>query len=321
MNTASAPLLHPPRRALRGLAAVLALTLAAGCATVPGGSADPRDPWEGYNRSMTQFNEAVDRAVLRPVASAYKDIVPEPVRTGVGNFFGNLSDVWSLINNVLQGKPEGALYSFWRVVINTTIGLGGVLDPASEMRLTRHREDFGQTLGRWGVPPGPYFVLPLLGPSTLRDAAALPLDYHGNPLAQVNDIPWRNSLSALNIVDSRARLVGVDSVFQGAALDAYTFRRDTHLQRRLNEVHDGRPPQGADDYPVYDNPDAAAPAALPLAPPDTPASAPASAPEHAPAATAAPAPSAVSGTEAAPAPGPVEPAAPDTAPPPAPARP
>jgi len=145
--------------------------LLAGCATVA--HPDPRDPWESYNRTMTQFNDGVDKAVIKPVATVYKEVLPTPVRTGVGNFFGNLGDAWSFVNNVLQAKPEGALHSFWRVVVNTTIGIGGLFDPASEMHLVRHREDFGQTLGRWGLASGPYLVLPFLGPSSVRDGTGL----------------------------------------------------------------------------------------------------------------------------------------------------
>ena len=218
----------------------------AGCATAPGG--DPRDPWESYNRSMTKFNDAVDTAVLKPVATAYKEAVPQPVRTGVRNFFGNLGDVWSFVNNVLQAKPEGALHSFWRVVINTTMGLGGVLDPATEMRLERHREDFGQTLGRWGVPSGPYFVLPLLGPSTLRDTVALPVDAYGNPLGHVNDIPVRNTLIGVNVIQTRAGLLTTTDLLEAAALDKYSFQRDAYLQKRLSEVHDGNPPRDEERY-------------------------------------------------------------------------
>ena len=165
-------------------------------------------------------------------------MLPQPVRTGVGNFFGNLSDAWSFVNNVLQAKPEGALHSFWRVVINTTIGLGGVLDPATEMRLDRHREDFGQTLGHWGVGAGPYFVLPLLGPSTLRDSVALPVDFYGQPLGHVNDVSVRNSLIGLQAIDTRARLLEAGELLDSAALDPYTFKRDAYLQKRRNDVHD-----------------------------------------------------------------------------------
>ncbi|TXK31206.1 VacJ family lipoprotein [Ottowia sp. GY511] len=233
-------------RPIQTMASVTALALAAGCATAPSG--DDRDPWEPYNRSMTKFNDAVDNAVLKPVATAYRDVLPQPVRTGVGNFFGNLSDAWSFVNNVLQGKPEGSLHSFWRVVVNSTVGLGGVLDPATEMRLERRREDFGQTLGRWGVPPGPYFVIPLLGPSTVRDTAALPVDFYGHPLGHMHDVAWRNSLAGLNIVNTRAAVLGATDLLDSAALDPYTFKRDAFLQRRQNDVYDGNPPQDEERY-------------------------------------------------------------------------
>lgn len=248
-------------RRMQGWAGALALLVLTGCASAPG--ADPRDPWEGYNRAMFRFNDAVDTAVLKPVATAYRDTVPQPVRTGVGNFFGNLSDVWSFVNNVLQAKPEGALHSFWRVVVNTTMGLGGVLDPATEMRLERHREDFGQTLGRWGMPSGPYFVLPLLGPSTVRDSAALPVDMYGNPLGQVNDTPVRGSLAALNVVQTRASLLPTTEFLESAALDRYTFQRDAYLQKRRNEVYDGNPPQDKERYDLEEGAPAAAPAPAP----------------------------------------------------------
>lgn len=229
------------RQRVQGLAGAVALVLLAGCASAPG--ADPRDPWERYNRSMYSFNEAVDTAVLKPVATAYRDVLPQPVRTGVSNFFGNLGDAWSFVNNVLQAKPEGALHSFWRVVVNTTVGLGGVLDPASEMHLERHREDFGQTLGRWGAESGPYLVLPILGPSTLRDTIALPVDYLGRPQAQIQDVPVRNSLTVLEVIDTRARLLGVEQLLNQAALDPYTFQRDAFLQKRASDIHDGNPPE------------------------------------------------------------------------------
>ena len=253
------------RRSLQALAGVALLALTAGCATAPGG--DPRDPWEPYNRSMTKFNDGVDDAVLKPVATVYRDVLPQPVRTGVGNFFGNLSDVWSFVNNVLQAKPEGSLHSFWRVVVNSTMGLGGVLDPATEMRLERHREDFGQTLGRWGVPPGPYFVIPLLGPSTVRDAVALPVDYYGHPLGQMHDVAWRNSLAAVYFVNVRATVLNATDLLDSAALDPYTFKRDAFLQKRENDVYDGNPPQNEERYDLEeDEATPGAPAATPAAP-------------------------------------------------------
>ena len=222
------------------LLAGLALLALGGCATVE--HPDPADPLESYNRSMEQFNDTVDGVLLKPVATLYSDAVPRPLRTGVSNFFDNLGDAWSLVNNVLQGKPEGALHSFWRVVINTTMGLGGVLDPASEMRLQRHREDFGQTLGRWGFGPGPYVVLPFFGPSTLRDSLALPVDLLGHPLHQVNDVPVRNSLATLRVIDLRSRVLGVEELLVESALDPYSFKRDAYLQKRRNDVYDGNPP-------------------------------------------------------------------------------
>ncbi|MEZ5605786.1 MAG: VacJ family lipoprotein [Burkholderiaceae bacterium] len=227
-------------RRIGSAAGLLAALLLAGCATVA--HPDPRDPWESYNRAMTSFNDGVDKAVIKPVATVYKDVMPQPVRTGVGNFFGNLGDAWSFVNNVLQAKPEGALHSFWRVVVNTTIGIGGLFDPATEMRLVRHREDFGQTLGRWGADSGPYLVLPILGPSTLRDTIALPVDYLGRPQAQIHDVPVRNSLTVLEAIDTRARLLGVEQLLDQAALDPYSFQRDAYLQKRRSDIRGGEAP-------------------------------------------------------------------------------
>jgi phospholipid-binding lipoprotein MlaA len=249
----------------------LAALLLTGCASVPEGSAaNPRDPWEGYNRTMTRFNDSVDRAVLKPVATGYTKVVPSPVRTGVSNFFGNLGDMWSFVNNVLQADAEGALYSFWRVAVNTTFGLGGVLDWASEMRLDRHRKDFGLTLGRWGVPPGPYLVLPVLGPSTLRDTVGLPVDIWGNPAGYISNVPVRNSLYVLRTVDTRAQLLGATNLMSQAALDPYSFTRDAWLQKRRNDVYNGNPPPDnagsqAPDETRYDQPEAPASAAAPAA--------------------------------------------------------
>ena len=260
-------------------AALAVLALVAGCASAPG-SADPRDPWERYNRSMYEFNDALDTAIVKPVATVYRNVLPSPVRTGVGNFFGNLGDVWSFVNNVLQAKPEGALSSFWRVVINSTVGLGGVLDPATEMRLDRRREDFGQTLGRWGVPPGPYFVLPVLGPSTLRDSAALPVDFYGSVVGHVSDIPVRNSLIAVQMVDTRARVLGATELLDAAALDPYTFQRDAYLQKRRNDIHDGNPPEDEERYDLEEGETPAADAPAPAASGAAPARAPTRAPRR-----------------------------------------
>lgn len=230
---------------------LLMVAALAGCASSPKG--DPRDPWESYNRSMTKFNDAVDEAVMKPVATVYKEVLPSPVRTGVGNFFGNLSDVWSFVNNVLQGKVEGSLHSFWRVVVNTSIGIGGIFDPATEMNLERHREDFGQTMGRWGVPSGPYVVLPIIGSSTLRDTVVIPVDFYGQPVGHTDNIRLRNSLTALGAVDVRARLLNVGDMLDAAALDAYTFKREAFLQKRRNDVYDGNPPQDEERYDLEED--------------------------------------------------------------------
>ncbi len=231
---------------VRGSWAVLALfvLLLSGCATGPG--ANPRDPLEPFNRGVYQFNDAVDRAVIKPVATAYRDALPSPVRTGVTNFFANLQDAWSFVNNALQLKGEAASNSLVRFGVNTFLGLGGVLDIASEMRIERKTEDFGQTLGYWGVGAGPYLILPLLGPSTVRDTVASPVDAQGNIVAGVNDVPARNSLITLNLLNLRARLLDASAILEQVALDPYTFTRDAFLQRRQNDVYDGDPPDDAE---------------------------------------------------------------------------
>ncbi|WCM92385.1 VacJ family lipoprotein [Acidovorax sp. NCPPB 2350] len=218
-------------RALRGGAcALVAALLLAGCASGP--NADPRDPLEPYNRTMTQFNDKVDDVVLRPVATAYTEVTPRVVRTGVSNFFSNLTDLWSFVNNVLQLRGEGALNSIARFNVNTVFGIGGLFDVASEMGIDRSRQDFGLTLGRWGVPTGPYLVLPLLGPSTVRDTVALPVDTKGNLITYVDPVSDRNALYALSIVNTRANLLRASSVLDTAALDKYSFTRDAYLQVR-----------------------------------------------------------------------------------------
>jgi len=216
--------------------------LLAGCASGP--NANPKDPLEPFNRSMFEFNDALDRTVFKPVATAYRDVTPDLARRGVGNFFNNIEDAWSFVNNVLQLKGEGALSSLMRVCFNTVFGFGGVLDIASEMQMERHTEDFGQTLGRWGVGAGPYVVLPFFGPSTLRDTVALPVDKTaGDPVTKIDDIPVRNTLWALRVIDNRAQLLRAGEVLEEVALDKYTFMRDAHLQRRRNAVFDGNPPE------------------------------------------------------------------------------
>lgn len=226
--------------AARAAAAAMGAALLAGCASGP--NAHPADPFEPYNRSMTTFNDNVDRAVVKPVATLYRDVTPQPLRTGVGNFFANLGDAWSFVNNVLQLRGPDAYDSMVRFSVNSVLGLGGVLDIASEMGVERHRQDFGLTLGRWGVPTGPYLVLPLLGPSTVRDTAALPVDYMvGDLVDHVHDVPVRNSLYGLRLIDRRAQLLGASSVLDASAFDPYSFTRDAYLRLRSGAA------PGADD--------------------------------------------------------------------------
>lgn len=213
---------------------VLMLTGLPGCATAPG--AHPADPFESFNRSVFSFNDKVDMAVVKPVATVYRDVTPSPIRTGISNFFGNVSDAWSTVNNALQAKPEAALDSLFRVTVNTLFGLGGILDVAGEARIPRHTEDFGQTLGHWGVPAGPYLVLPVLGPSTVRDTAALIVDTQGDAVSAVSQIPLRNTLTATRAVSLRARLLDAGDLLDEASLDKYSFAREIHLQRRRSLV-------------------------------------------------------------------------------------
>ena len=212
---------------------------------------DARDPLEPVNRGIYAINEVADTAVIRPVAQAYADVLPQPVRTGVGNMLGNLAEVWTFTNSVLQLKGQAAAETFMRVHINTFFGLGGWFDVAGEMGLQRRKEDFGQTLGHWGVPPGPYLVLPILGPSTVRDALALPVDFGGDVSQQVTDIAARNTLRMLRITDLRASLLKTTDALKQASLDPYSFVRDAYLQKRQNDVYDGNPPQDFD----YSDPD------------------------------------------------------------------
>lgn len=225
---------------LRLLTLVLSLLLA-GCATGP--QANPADPLEPWNRGVYQFNDALDRAILKPVATAYQESTPELLRRGIGNFFANLEDAWTTVNSVLQLKGQAAGESFTRFWVNSFFGLAGVLDVATEMQIPRHNEDFGQTLGYWGVGAGPYVVLPLLGPSTVRDTAALPAEFRGDLVTRGQDVSVRNTLVGVRVVHRRARLLKQESLLEEAALDKYTFLRDAYLQHRRNLVYDGNPPE------------------------------------------------------------------------------
>ncbi len=219
---------------VRGLAVAAGVALLlSGCATT-----NPRDPFEKFNRAMFSFNDAVDRTALKPAATVYKNVTPSFVQTGVNNFFGNLSDLWSSLNNFAQFKGQDGFSDLTRFAVNSTLGLAGVLDIATPVGLRKHNEDLGQTLGYWGVPAGPYLMLPLLGPSTIRDTAALPGDWWGDPWTHVNDVPWRNSGVVLRAVDQRASVLDASRLLEEAALDRYEFLRDGYLQRRESQVLD-----------------------------------------------------------------------------------
>lgn len=216
------------------------LVLVTGCATGP--YANPKDPLEPMNRSISNFNDTVDDNVLKPVATGYRDYTPDLIQKGVRNVFNNLSDVSSTVNNGLQFKGRQAASSFMRVVVNTTVGIYGIFDVATAINLERYPEDFGQTLGFWGVRSGPYLVLPLLGPSTVRDTAGLPVDFSLDPLGNVSDGTIRTEAQVLRIVDRRSNYLAAGNMLNEASIDKYAFLRDAYLQRRRSLIYDGNPP-------------------------------------------------------------------------------
>jgi phospholipid-binding lipoprotein MlaA len=225
----------------------------------------PADPWEAFNRKVFAFNDALDEAIVRPIATGYRDYVPEIVRNGVDNVFGNINDLWSAANHVLQGKLQGGIEQGFRFLTNTVIGLGGVLDVATDMRMQRQVEDFGQTLGRWGVGPGPFVMLPLFGPRTVRDTVGLLVDRQFDPDKWLATGNGRWALFGLELVSIRTNLLTISAFLDQVAVDRYTFMRDAYLARRLDQVHDGAPPlelfeDVPDDEPP---PPAPAPPAVP----------------------------------------------------------
>jgi phospholipid-binding lipoprotein MlaA len=240
------------------------LALAAGAAGLLGGCAttgNPKDPIEGFNRAMFGFNEGLDKAIIKPVAQAYDAVLPQPVQSGVANFFSNIADVFIGVNNLLQGKPVQAVSDGGRFLINTTIGIVGLFDPASHLGLEKHDEDFGQTFGRWGVGDGAYVVLPVFGPRTARDTVGLGFDVYVDPVAKINNVPRRNWLLATRIVSDRADLLKADKIIEEAALDKYSYIRDAYLQRRRNLIHDGNPPKQKDEAALEDSESEVAPLA------------------------------------------------------------
>ncbi len=260
------------------LAALLgAASLAAGCATV--NNPNPDDPWESYNRSMYTFNDTVDQALLKPIASGYQALTPQPVQTCINNIFNNVVDVWSAANSFLQGRGHDFVNTLGRVLFNSTMGLGGCIDVASMNGSRRIQNDFGVTLGVWGIGSGPYFVLPFLGSSSIRDASATlgtiavgisPI----TPVFEIDNIPLRNSIVGLYTVDTRASLLDADRLVNEVALDRYSFIRDAYIQRRRAQVDSRRANAAAPDYTEDNLPDYSddeAPPAADAAPSTSPA--------------------------------------------------
>lgn len=234
---------------LQRLGACLMLLLAlglSGCSTLGRSPGERLDPWENWNRKVFGFNESLDANILKPVATAYSNVVPQMVRQGVANFFNNAADAWSAVNNMLQGKFAAGAHDIMRVGTNTLFGLGGILDPASEIGFEHHYEDFGQTLGYWGVGAGAYIVWPVFGPSTVRESVALPFDRAVSPAVVIHDGGLVTGITVLQIINTRAQLLGASRVLDDIALDKYTFVRDAYLQRRRSLVFDGDAPEPPD---------------------------------------------------------------------------
>jgi phospholipid-binding lipoprotein MlaA len=240
------PLIARPLPRLRAavLCGAVSLLLLGGCAS----TGNPRDPLEPLNRSIYQFNDGVDKALMKPAAEFYRFALPQFMRTGISNFFSNLNDVIVALNNLLQGKLTKAASDVGRILINTTFGALGVYDAATEAGLEKNNEDFGQTLGYWGIGDGPYLVLPLLGPSNARDAVGWFGDYYAWPISYLEPDRDRNILIALRFVTVRADLLEATRILETAALDPYEFVRDAYFQRRRNLVYDGKPPPDEDDF-------------------------------------------------------------------------
>ena len=244
-------------RALPRVIAALLLAVVAGCATAPdrhvadGG----KDPWEPFNRKMFAFNDTLDTYALKPAAQAYQKVLPTPVQKGVHNFFGNFADAWSAVNKLLQGRFQDSAVMTARFLTNTTIGIAGLFDPATELGLDRRSTDLGLTLGHWGLEPGPYVVLPLFGSSDFRDALALPADDYVTPALLVPSYWQKLGVDAVGVVDARAGLLGASQMLDELAFDRYTFMRDAYVTRRRSLVYDGNPPE----LPDSDDDDKSAP--------------------------------------------------------------
>ena len=226
----------------RALAWLVAPTLLLGCASKPDREVDPRDPLEPFNRATFRFNMDFDKAFMQPIARGYQKVTPEPVDRGITNFFDNLADVTSAVNNVLQFKMSRAGSDVGRIFINSTVGVLGFIDVATNVGLPSYKEDFGQTLGYWGLEPGAYLVTPLLGPSSMRDAIGMGGDIVMDPLVNLKKHQVHRGLVGVRLIDRRADLLTTTEIVEEASIDLYSFVRDAYLQRRQTLVYDGNPP-------------------------------------------------------------------------------
>lgn len=229
---------HLARRFFGVAAAVAILIGLSGCATTAN---NPKDPFEGFNRVMFSVHEGID-VVVKPVAQGYDKVAPDPVKAGIGNFFGNIADIWIAVNNFLQGKPADGFSDIGRVLVNSTIGIVGLIDVASDFGLEKHAEDFGQTLGTWGVEGGPYLFWPIIGPRNVRDTFGFVVDASADPVMHLEDVSARNALAGVRFIDLRASLLPADKVVEQAAFDKYNYIRDAYFQNRRSAIHDGNPP-------------------------------------------------------------------------------
>jgi phospholipid-binding lipoprotein MlaA len=266
-------------RAALGVIAVLSMSA---CVTLPPNSQRvPQDPWESWNRGVYRVNDKLDRAIVKPVTKTYVRVVPSPIRTGVHNFFANLNTPTVMINDALQGKLLAAGNDLGRFLLNTTVGIGGILDPATPAGLALNDEDFGQTLGHWGVHPGPFVELPLLGPSDVRDASSKVVDTYTNPRQYIRNVYVKYGIYLPYLLDARASLLPLDETLKNV-YDPYAFIRDAYLQRRAYLVSDGKATQ---EEPLVDPGDEAPDSNTP---PPTPPPAPTPPPEAAPPASTPP---------------------------------
>ena len=236
--------LSPWKKYSRWLILGLMTCLFVGCASIPEGQqASKKDPWEKVNRNVFSFNEGLDKYLVTPITKVYEFILPTFVRNRISNVFSNIGDIYTSVNQLLQGKPKVAVEDLTRFIINTTFGIGGIFDVASGAGLEKHQEDFGQTFGVWGAGDGPYMVLPLLGPSNVRDTVGWVFDLETDILlSYISDIPTRNTITAVRVVDQRSKYRSASSLLETAAFDKYSFVRDAYIQRRRDRIYDGNPP-------------------------------------------------------------------------------